>query len=151
MLLEQLSNEVYHFLAIGDVTLPDTVAAQQNELVFLAAVGLSYLRYTDHALLFIAVLVIVFVLEITKRTREAERTIDSPLSNESACLLDPVVFGWKLWLVVSRECHCLSASAQNSPGVSDICYVVFVFGHKQGNCCGTGSMGYLLSRTATLA
>lgn len=91
MLIQQLRNEGYHLLAVRYVTLPNAVAAHQNEPVALVAVDLSYLGHTCHALVLVTVLLVPFVLKVPKRTRQTQGSIHPPLAHEPSCLLDSVV------------------------------------------------------------
>ena len=71
MLLQELPNESYHFLVVGDVALPHSVAAHYYEQVAFVTVGLCYLRNTGHALVLESMLFVALVLEISERTGKA--------------------------------------------------------------------------------
>lgn len=91
MLLEELANESYHLLTVGNVTLPDTVAAHYYEIIVLVAIGFGYLRNTSHALLFVTVLFTCLVLEISEGSGKTQSAVNSAFANKPTGFLDAVV------------------------------------------------------------
>ena len=146
MLLEELGYESHHLLTVWNVTLPDTVAAHYYEIVGLVAIGFSYLRDTGHALLVVTVLLTCLVLEISKGSRKTQSTINSALANKPTGLLDSVVLWRQIRFVICRQRHSRPPSRQYSSRIAYIGHIVFLFGHKEHNCCGSSPMSNHLMR-----
>ena len=136
---------LHHLLAIRHVSLPNPVAAHDDEIVVGTALGLCDFRQRCHCLLFVGPIREVLVLEVPKRAREGERAVDSALFHVSSCFFYSVLFGGNIGLVVGGERNCLVSPAENGPRVPDIGHIVSVLGHEDHNGGGSSSVADLLS------
>jgi hypothetical protein len=135
----------HHLLVVGHIPLPNSIAANDNEVVVSTALSLSDFRQGSDCLLLVGTSREVLVLEVPKRAGEGESAVDPALLHVPARLLNPVLLRGRVRLVVGGEGDCVVGSAEHCPRVADVGDVVAILGHQHHHSSGARSIADLLS------
>ena len=135
-------NDIYESLAILYESLPNSVTAYHNKLILIGlSLELLNVRLACNHLLVIAQFVILFVLEISKRTGEVQTTIDSAHVDYSSCILDAFFFFFTFRLMVKGKINSFSLSAKDTSGISCVGHIEMSGSHEYNISCASSVFG----------
>lgn len=132
-------------MTILHIFLPDAVASDYQELV-LGDVSLHLFDVRvscDHLLVPVQLLVLL-VVEVSKRTRQVETAVHAAHRDGTSCLPDAVLLSFVLGLVVLREVDGLARATEHTARVSSISDDVFVRSHEDDIGSATSMARHLL-------